>query len=233
MIDDTKRTEATAAEGNATTNEQGGSARAAAEPASAGHDAQIAALTNENADLKYRLLRALAEIDNIRKRSEREKADTLKYAVSKFAHDILTVGDNFQRAIDAVPAQAAEQDPTLKSFLEGVTMTERELINVLERHGIKRMQAQGELFNPHQHQAVMEAQNPDVPAGTVVQVLQAGYMIEDRVLRPAMVVVAKGGPKLSATDASQADAGTSKAANDDAPSDGQPGAGPQGDQRPG
>ncbi len=111
------------------------------------------------------------------------------------ARDVVTVGDNFQRAIDAVPAGAAEQDPALKSFLDGVTMTERELLNVLERHGIKRIQPVGEPFNPHLHQAVMEIPRTDVPAGTIVQLFQAGFTIEDRVLRPAMVAVAKGGPK--------------------------------------
>ena len=155
----------------------------------------IAVLRAEAADLKDKLLRAHAEVENIRKRSEREKEDTAKYAVSRFARDIVNVGDNFQRAIDAVPPGAAEQDAALKSFLEGVTMTERELLNVLERYGIKRVQPAGEPFNPHLHQAVMEIQRSDVPAGTVVQVFQAGFTIEDRVLRPAMVAVAKGGPK--------------------------------------
>jgi molecular chaperone GrpE len=155
----------------------------------------IAALRAEAVDLKDKLLRAHAEVENIRKRSEREKEDTAKYAVSRFARDIVNVGDNFQRAIDAVPPGAAEQDAALKSFLEGVTMTERELLNVLERYGIKRVQPAGEPFNPHLHQAVMEIQRSDVPAGTVVQVFQAGFTIEDRVLRPAMVAVAKGGPK--------------------------------------
>ena len=152
-------------------------------------------LKAENADLKDRLLRAHAEMDNIRKRTEREKSDAHKYAVTKFANDIVTVGDNFQRAIESVPADAAEQAPALKSFLEGVTMTERELMNALERHGIKRMDPKGQLFNPHHHQAIMEQPNPDVPSGTVTQVFQFGYTIEDRVLRPAMVVVAKGGFK--------------------------------------
>jgi molecular chaperone GrpE len=221
MIDDTKRTEGADVVGPDTekSDEDRAAANAAGAAASATADGETTALTAEIAELKDRLLRAHAEMDNIRKRSEREKADTQKYAVSRFAHDILTVGDNFQRAIDAVPAQAAEQDPALKSFLEGVTMTERELIKVLDRHGIKRMQPQGEAFNPHQHQAVMEAQNPDVPAGTVVQVLQAGYMILDRVLRPAMVVVAKGGPKPAAAEGSAA--GVPPAANDDAPPSGQ------------
>ena len=128
--------------------------------------------------------------------SEREKEETAKYAVTRLARDIVTVGDNFQRAISAVPADAAENDPALKSFLEGVTLTERELLNALERHGIRRQEAMNEPFNPHLHQAVMEIPRSDVPEGTVVQVFQPGFMIEDRVLRPAMVAVAKGGPKL-------------------------------------
>ena len=155
----------------------------------------IAGLRAEAADLKDRLLRAHAEVDNIRKRSEREKEETAKYAITRLARDIVNVGDNFQRAIDAVPPDAAERDSALKSFLEGVTMTERELLNVLERYGIRRIDPRDEPFNPHLHQAVMEMQRTDVPAGTVVQVFQAGFMIEDRVLRPAMVAVAKGGPK--------------------------------------
>lgn len=158
-------------------------------------DQVVELLKAENAELRDRVLRAHAEMDNIRKRTEREKSDAQKYALTKFARDIVGVGDNFQRAIETVPADAAEQVPALKSFLEGVTMTERELINVLERHGIKRIDPKGLPFNPHHHQAVMEQPNPDVPAGTVTQVFQAGYLIEDRVLRPAMVVVARGGLK--------------------------------------
>jgi molecular chaperone GrpE len=152
-------------------------------------------LLNEVAELKDKLLRAHAEVENIRKRSEREREETAKYAITRLARDIVNVGDNFQRAIDAVPADAADNDPALKSFLEGVTMTERELLNVLERYGIKRVTPKDEPFNPHLHQAVMEIQRSDVPAGTAVQVFQSGFTIEDRVLRPAMVAVAKGGPK--------------------------------------
>jgi len=159
------------------------------------HDDIIAALRVEAADLKDRLLRAHAEVENIRKRSEREKEETAKYAITKLARDIVGVGDNFQRAIDAVPPDAVERDAALKSFLEGVTLTERELLNVLERYGIRKIIPHNEPFNPHVHQAVMEMQRTDVPAGTVVQVFQAGFVIEDRVLRPAMVAVAKGGPK--------------------------------------
>ena len=158
------------------------------------HDV-IAALQAEAADYKDRWMRAQAETENVRKRYEREKEETAKYAISKFARDIVNVGDNFQRAIDAVPAGAAEREPALKSFLEGVTLTERELINILERHGIKRLNPKDEPFNPHLHQAMMEIPRGDVAPGTIVQVFQAGYIIEDRVLRPAMVVVAKAEPK--------------------------------------
>lgn len=158
------------------------------------HDV-IAALQAEASDFKDKWLRAHAEIDNVRKRLEKEKEETAKYAITRLARDIVNVGDNFQRAISAIPPGAAEQDAALKSFLEGVTMTERELINVLERYGIKRVQPANEPFNPHMHQAVMEMDRPDLVAGTVVQVFQAGYTIEDRVLRPAMVAVARGGPK--------------------------------------
>jgi molecular chaperone GrpE len=158
-------------------------------------DARVAELESQVADLTDRLLRAHAEIDNIRKRAEREKADTAKYAISKFARDIVGVSDNFQRAIAAVPPGAADRDPALKSLVEGVSMSEREFLQVLERHGVKRIDPKGEIFNPHLHQAVMEQPNPELPSGTVLQVLQAGYSIQDRVLRPAMVVVAKGGAK--------------------------------------
>ena len=176
-------------------SEGASTAAAPGEPAAAQSDDIVAALRAEAADLKDKLLRAHAEVENIRKRSEREKEETARYAITRFARDIVNVGDNFQRAIDAVPAGAAEKDAALKSFLEGVTMTERELLNVLERYGIKRVQPVNEPFNPHLHQAVMEIARTDVPAGTVVQVFQAGFTIEDRVLRPAMVAVAKGGPK--------------------------------------
>jgi molecular chaperone GrpE len=157
----------------------------------------VAALKAEVEGLKDRWLRAHAEVENIRKRAEREREEAAKYAITKLAKDIVGVGDNFQRCIDAVPAGAAEKDPNLKSFLEGVTMTERELLNALERHGIKRVQPLNEPFNPHLHQAVMQVPRTDVPNGTIVEVYQAGYTIEERVLRPAMVGVAQGGPKAS------------------------------------
>ena len=159
---------------------------------------EAAQLKTEIADLKDRLLRTHAEMDNVRKRLEREKADQAKFAITKFARDIIGVGDNVQRAIDAVPQRMVEQDPALKSFFEGVTMIERELLTVLGRHGIKRLDPKGEPFNPNYHQAVVEVPSDEVPAGSVTQVFQAGYMIEDRVLRPAMVAVSKGGSKVQA-----------------------------------
>lgn len=160
--------------------------------------AEVDTLQGQVADLTDRLLRAHAEMDNMRKRAEREREETAKYAISKFARDVVTVADNFERAIQAVPAGAAEQDGALKGLLDGVSMTEREFLNVLEKNGVRRIVPKGEAFNPHLHQAMMEAQNPDVPPGTIIEVYQAGYVIEDRVLRPAMVVVATGGAKAAA-----------------------------------
>ena len=140
-------------------------------------------------------VRAIAETENVRRRLEKEKEDGAKYAISKFAKDVLSVGDNFQRAIAAVPAEAAGKDPALKSFLDGVILAERDFEAELERNGVTKMEAGGQPFNPHHHQAVMEQDDPSVPSGTVLQVYQIGYLIGDRCLRPAMVVVSKGGPK--------------------------------------
>jgi molecular chaperone GrpE len=179
----------------------------------------VAALKAEVEGLKDRWLRAHAEVENIRKRADREREEAAKYAITRLAKDIVGVGDNFQRCIDAVPAGAAEKDPNLKSFLEGVTMTERELLNVLDRHGIKRLQPMNEPFNPHLHEAVRQVPRPDVPNGTVVEVYQAGYTIGERVLRPAMVGVAQGGPRPSdgANGADGPDATPPPPANENAP----------------
>lgn len=168
-------------------------------------DALIAELRRDVADFKDKYLRAHAEMENLRRRTEREKEDTAKYAVTKLARDLLGVGDNFQRALAAVPAGAADADPALKSLVDGVSMTEKEFRTVLERHGVKAIEAKGQPFNPHLHQAVMEVPKDDVPAGTVVQVFQQGYVIEDRTLRPAMVAVSAGGSK--AEPAAAPDAG--------------------------
>lgn len=149
----------------------------------------------EASEFKDRWLRSQAELDNIRKRAEREKVDTAKYAISKFAQDMVNVGDNFERAISTAPPEALADDGLVKGVLEGVAIIEREFMNALARHGIKRTEPQGQPFNPSHQQAVMEVQDASVPNGTVVKVFQPGYLIEDRVLRHAMVVVAKGGPK--------------------------------------
>lgn len=175
---------------------EAGSATAA--PDAALLAAEVVKLEGQIKDLTDRLLRAHADIDNLRKRGEREREETARYAISKFAIDIVGMTDNFQRAITAVPADAAEADPALQTLIDGVTMTEAEFMRVLERHGVKRIDPKGDIFNPHFHQAMMEQQNPEVPAGTILQVFQPGYQIADRVIRPAMVVVARGGAKVAA-----------------------------------
>ena len=176
---------------------------------------ELEALKEENADLKDRLLRAAAEMENMRRRTDRDKADTAKFAVSNFARDTLTIADNIARAIAHVPEDAAENDPALKSFLEGMQVTERELMNVMERHGIARLDPEGERFDPNKHQAMFEVDNKDVPEGTIVEVVQAGYVIADRILRPAMVGVAKGGEKQKKSEEMVPEAAP-QAANDDA-----------------
>ncbi|WP_414464398.1 nucleotide exchange factor GrpE [Hyphomicrobium sp. DY-1] len=154
----------------------------------------------EAAGKQDQYLRAVAETENVRRRLEKEKEETAKYAITKFAKDILTVGDNFQRAIAAVPKDAVESDPALKTLLDGVILAERDYKTALERHGVRAIDPAGQPFNPHHHQAVMEQENANVPAGTVLQVYQVGYMIDDRNLRPAMVVVSRGGPKVAKAD---------------------------------
>jgi molecular chaperone GrpE len=157
----------------------------------------IAELRAENSDLRDKVLRAMAEMENFRRRAEREKSDGMKYAVSEFARDAVTIGDNLRRAIEAVQKEAVENDPALKTLLEGVEVTERELIKVFERHGVTRFDPLGEKFDPHVHEAMVKVDVPNVPADIVVQVLQAGYKINDRVLRPAAVIVAKGGSTVA------------------------------------
>lgn len=160
--------------------------------------AEVETLQAQIADLTDRPLRAHADLDNVRKRGEREKQETARYAISSFAKDTVGLVDNFERAMQAVEPEAIEKDPHLKALLDGVAMTEREFINVLERHGVRRVSPKGQPFDPRLHQAVMERQDPSVPNGTVVECFQPGYTIKDRCLRPAMVVVARGGGKAQA-----------------------------------
>jgi len=177
-------------------------------------ESQFEDLQAENAELKDKLLRTMADMENLLRRTEREKADTAKYAISNFARDVLSMGDNLRRAIDAVPKEAIAGDPALNSLLDGVEVTERELLNMLERHGIRRIVPKGERFDPNFHQAMLEIENKDMDAGTVAEVVQPGYVIEDRVLRPAMVAVSKGGPKRPKPEEP---AEMPQAANDDEP----------------
>ena len=153
-------------------------------------------LIAENAELKDRVLRAAAEMENLRNRTARDVRDAKTYAVTGFARDLLAVADNLNRALAALPAESrAAADSGVVALVEGVELTERSLITALERHGVRKLEPQGQKFDPNFHQAMFEVPNPDVPNNTVVQVVQDGYAIADRVLRPAMVGVAKGGPK--------------------------------------
>lgn len=168
---------------------------AVTEPA---QDDTIALLEAEKDQLRDQLLRTAAEMDNLRKRTEREIADTRAYAITGFARDMLVATDNLSRALSVMPAEARETaDGTLKSLIEGIEMTEREMQRLLQKNGVVPILAEGEKFDPHRHQAMFEVPDPSVPEGTVVQVVQAGYAIGERVLRPAMVGVAKGGGKAA------------------------------------
>jgi molecular chaperone GrpE len=194
--------EKTEGQTGAAKSEGGGEETGKGEKAKGGDDAaalaeRVARLETENAELRDKLLRTMAEMENVRRRTEREKADISKYAITKFAGDVVGVADNIRRAIEATPKKAASSDPALKSLVEGVEVTERELTNVLERHGIKRLDPLHEKFDPNFHQAMFEEESLDTAAGNVVRVMQAGFMIEDRLLRPALVSVAKAwtGPK--------------------------------------
>ncbi|MGD9785867.1 MAG: nucleotide exchange factor GrpE [Hyphomicrobiaceae bacterium] len=159
------------------------------------HAAEVAKLEGQIADLTDRLLRAHADIDNLRKRAEREKAETAKYAISRFAQDTIGVADNFRRAVQAVPPGAADDNHLLKSVLEGIAMIEREYLKVLAQNGVRRIEPVGKPFDANVHQAVMERQDTSVYDNTVAEMFEPGYVIEDRCLRPAIVVVARGGPK--------------------------------------
>jgi molecular chaperone GrpE len=156
------------------------------------------ALAKELSEARDRTLRTLAEMENLRKRTTREVADARIYGITGFARDVLDIADSLQRALDAVPAEAkAAADPGLKALIEGVELTERSLLNTLEKNGVKKFDPMGERFDPNFQQAMYEVPDPSVPPGTVVQVVQAGYKIGERILRPALVGVAKGGAKAA------------------------------------
>ncbi len=146
----------------------------------------------EIASLKDHILRARAEAENTRKRTERELADMSKYAVTSFARDLVDVLENLQRATASIPEELKESQPAVASLATGVEMTQKELLSIFEKQGIRRLDPMGEKFNHNYHQAVAQIETPETEPGTIVQVLQAGYVIHDRLLRPAMVGVAAG-----------------------------------------
>jgi molecular chaperone GrpE len=184
---------------NAQTNEAAADARPeATPPAEADGFAVIEKLNAENAELKDRVLRVLAEMENLRRRTEREVADARLYGVSAFAREMLTVADNLARALDSVPPEArANADSALKGLIEGVELTARDLQTGLARHGVTKLEPLGEKFDPNFHQAMYEIPHEALPTGAVAQVMQSGWKIGERVLRPALVGVSKGGAKAA------------------------------------
>jgi molecular chaperone GrpE len=209
-------TDTTAGAGEEATQEREDKSPPAAPAAETAADP--AALAQEAADLKDRLLRSLAEMENLRRRTEREVGDARAYGISAFARDLLAVADNMRRALDAFRAEPHEAaDAGTKALIEGIELTERELQKVLEKHGVRKLDPEGAKFDPHQHQAMYEVPDESLPAGTIVQVVQPGYTIGERVLRPALVAIAKGGPKAPAPDAGGEQPATVSANDNSAP----------------
>ncbi len=162
---------------------------------------QVTAALEAASEFKDKLLRTLAEMENLRKRTEREVAEARLYGNASFARDVLAVADNMQRALDAIDPALRAGDPMVTSLIEGVELTERELLKVLEKHGVKKFTPTGEKFDPNVHQAMYEVENREQPPGHVAQVIQSGYMLGDRVLRPALVAVVKAAPRAQQTSA--------------------------------
>jgi len=203
MMTDTRRANAAdepdTAERNAAERDTGEPAAGLAPESRGPARDPVELLAREADDLKDKLLRTLAEMENLRRRTEREVAERRIYGVATFARDILTVADNMDRALQTLRAALKENaDAGVKVLLDGVELTERELLKVLEKHGVRKFEPEPrEKFDPNLHQAMYEVQDPALPNGTVAQVVQAGYMIGDRMLRPALVAVAKGAPKAA------------------------------------
>jgi molecular chaperone GrpE len=213
---------ANAADGRASAPADGANATAAPSAAAAAPAAPApppGPTAEEFAELKDKLLRGLADAENVRRRAERDVADTRQYAVTSFAREMLQVGDNLRRALEAVPAdKRKEADPTLAALLEGVEVTERILDQTMAKFGVKRIEAKGKKFDPSFHQAMFELPREDVPPGTVIDEMQAGYLIGERVLKPALVVVAKRPPVAANDDLRKnapADADASNSGNSD------------------
>jgi len=161
--------------------------------------AELERVEAEKAEAQDRGIRLVAEMENLRKRTARDVVDARQYSIAAFAREMLAVSDNLRRALDALPAEARQAgDAGLLALIEGVELTERSMLQALEKHGVKRISPIGERFDPNFHQAMFEIQDPETPSNTVLQVVQDGYVIGDRVLRPALVGVSRGGPKLAA-----------------------------------
>ena len=160
--------------------------------------AVLESLKDENTALKDRALRIMADMENLRRRTDKEVADTKTYAVSNFAREMLNVADNLRRALANAPADAAQLSEAMKHLVEGVDLTERDLLSRLARFGVKPLDPEGKRFDPNMHEALFEVPDETVPAGTVKQVVETGYSIGDRVLRPAKVGVSRGGPRVVA-----------------------------------
>jgi molecular chaperone GrpE len=165
-------------------------------PKQEGLAGELQQLQAEKVDLQDKLLRALAEAQNVRRRAQQDVERERKFGIERFGKDVLSVADNLGRALSALPGDAEAIDPALRNVIVGVQATERELQSVLERHGVTRIEALGKPFNAEFHQAMMEIEDLTVPAGTVVQELIPGYLIAGRLLRAAMVAVSKGGPAV-------------------------------------
>src|SRR5689334_8140917 len=197
MTDETTKNGPDAAAAEATADAAANVENEAVKEAAAGEPDALELLKAENTELRDRYVRLAADMDNLRRRTEREVKDAKSYAVAGFARDMLTVSDNLRRALDSIPAEARETaDAGLTTLIEGMEMTERSMLSALERHGVRKINPVGQKFDPNFHQAMFEMPNAEVPNNTVVQVVQDGYIIGERVLRPAMVGVSKGGPKI-------------------------------------
>lgn len=173
--------------------------------------ARVAELEGEVASLNDRLLRALAEVENIRRRAERDRIDASKYAIATFAREMLLVADNLGRALNSVAPEARAADAALAALMEGVEMTARSMVSAFERAGIQAVPTEGRGFDHNIHEAMFELEDPSRPAGTIIQVLEPGYMLGDRLLRPARVGVSRGGPRLAPEGGASVPASPSKA----------------------
>lgn len=158
-----------------------------------GDSEALARLQAENAELKDRLLRALAEVENVRRRAERDLDDMRQYAVTKFAGDVLSIADNLERAVTSIPVEVRKSAGAVKTLVDGIELIEKEMLNVLEKHGVRKLNPVGERFDPNFHEALFEVPDPILPSGTVSQVVEPGYSLGSRPLRAAKVGIARGG----------------------------------------